>query len=272
MWTVITTWVFTALNGLSGYWLQLLMQHLRKFYERSWRGRLLLLGYYHTHLLTCSFSCILLLLTQIVSFDLILELFPNFFSLCSSNRNEYGRWGAATAAECSWQYRNHSSMAERRKDQQTEDVHHRMGVTSNAQKTKKSVIASPIQVPTRRRKEEIPSGSIWRSQSCYNLFVHEIIRQCTSLSLPAEKHYHYQRKQVLVVDTHKSRKVACSYYLLPLAFTEDMADNQKSICLLYELKVTHESSLLDLLLALRCLNHATAAQAAAAGNAQLTSK
>lgn len=133
-------------------------------------------------------------------------------------------------------------------------------------KPKKVSLPHPFRYPP-EGKEEIPSGSIWRSQSCYNLFVHEIIRQCTSLSLPAEKHYHHQRKQVLVVDTHKSRKVACSYYLLPLAFTEDMADNQKSICLLYELKVRHESSLLDLLLALRCLNHATAA-----GNAQLTSK
>lgn len=42
--------------------------------------------------------------------------------------------------------------------------------------------------------------------------------------------------------------------LLPLAFTEDTTDDQKSICLLNELKVSHESSLLDLPLAFRCLN------------------
>lgn len=135
-------------------------------------------------------------------------------------------------------------MVERRKDQQREDVHHKMGVTSNAQKTKKK--CHWLTHSGTHQKE--------KGRSCYNAFVHEIIRQCTSLSLSAEKHYHYQRKQVLVVDTHKSRKVACSYYLLPLAFTEDVADNQKSICLLYELKVSHESSLLDLLLAFRCLN------------------
>lgn len=119
-----------------------------------------------------------------------------------------------------------------------------MGVTSNAQKTKKK--CHWLTHSGTHQKE--------KRRSCYNAFVHEIIRQCTSLSLSAEKHYHHQRKQVLVVDTHKSRKVACSYYLLPLAFTEDVADNQKSICLLYELKVSHKSSLLDLLLAFRCLN------------------
>lgn len=42
-----------------------------------------------------------------------------------------------------------------RKDQWREDVHYRTGVTRNAQKTKKSVVGSPIEAPIRKRKEEI---------------------------------------------------------------------------------------------------------------------
>lgn len=54
--------------------------------------------------------------------------------------------------------------------------------------------------------------------------------------------------------------------LPPLAFTEDMTDDQKSICLLYELKVSHESSLLDLLLAFRCLNATTTSHNSCSGS------